>query len=428
MSRIGRTASRPRHPRLQLEPFAIVLLLLSIAGHGVAFAGLRIIIPEGAIQFGSEAEILTILTLSLAIAGALVPNRNQFRGTVYARVAILFVILRILGTEGYAVRVLLAALIAIDIGAYHRRRDAIFDISIVAAVAMVNEIWLAVQVADGVTALQVAGLALIVTVTGGGAVSLTGLRERAVRDERSIRDLNAALDRLSVTNLGLQSYAANAQAESAAAERSRITRELHDSIGYAMTNIAMTMNAAKVLSRKSRDPVLEGLLDNSRTVAQECLRETRSTLYRLRSIIEAHSTGLNALAHLAKVYQDATGVEVRVEYQNARKSYGMLVDETVYRLVQEGLTNAFRHNTAEVSRTRVILYDDGNSLIVRIWDNGGGTGPIREGIGFKGMRERLAEVGGQLSYENSVHGFEICATIPTRTGAKAGTDQSAHRG
>ena len=89
------------------------------------------------------------------------------------------------------------------------------------------------------------------------------------------------------------------------------------------------------------------------------------------------------------------------------------MDDLVYRTVQEGLTNSFRHGRA--TWVTISLQIHMHVLSVTITDNGTGAKQITPGIGMNGMRERLAKSGGTLTYGNVIRGFRICADIPLAT-------------
>ncbi len=91
-------------------------------------------------------------------------------------------------------------------------------------------------------------------------------------------------------------------------------------------------------------------------------------------------------------------------------SLGESIDSTIYRIVQEGITNAIRHGNA--SEIAIHLSSDGSKVAVTISDNGSGAGEIKEGIGLAGIRERLASVRGGLSAGNRAGGFQLYAWVP----------------
>ena len=81
----------------------------------------------------------------------------------------------------------------------------------------------------------------------------------------------------------------------------------------------------------------------------------------------------------------------------------------MYRFVQEALTNSFRHGGASCIEVRLFFAE--RDLIVSVSDNGNAPELIHEGIGLQGMRERLGEIGGSLSY-HTLQGFTVIARLP----------------
>jgi signal transduction histidine kinase len=171
----------------------------------------------------------------------------------------------------------------------------------------------------------------------------------------------------------------------------------------------MTMSAAKALVRDEPDAAVE-LLDNTRRLSQDCLQETRGILYRLRSLKGGQDVGVRALGRLVSSFSRATGISAEFHHGNVPWTFGERVDAVIYRLVQEGLTNAFRHGKAD--RIRVMLWLAGGELRLSVWDNGRGAQTIDQGIGLSGMRERLESLGGRLNPHNTVDGFELSVVIP----------------
>jgi len=206
---------------------------------------------------------------------------------------------------------------------------------------------------------------------------------------------------LTNANLAFQDHAEYVESESAARERSRITRELHDVTAYALTNIAMSMNAAKVLLTDNPQGLPE-LLEVTRKQAEDALQETRTTLYLLRSVEDRKLEGLHAFVRMAQQFQAATGVAVQINYGNVPFTLGRDVDAMIFRLIQQGLTNAFRHGKAD--NVRANLWRTDTEIRISISDNGVGGEDIQEGIGLRGMRERFEAVGGRIETRGRVDG------------------------
>ena len=406
----------PRILTFRRERLAVTTLALSILCHGMAYWLVERQLRPLGLEFVPELLVFLLLSQLISVAVFLVDDQRYFRALQGLGAAFVFVAVRIVATRSLAIELLLLAPLIAETGIYEPPRVAVPASGLlVAAVLAFDAAAPGGITGDGPTRLALALLATIVLVSGVSL--LTHYRERIVENAGTIGNLATAFDNLADANLGLQLYATHAGSESAGKERNRITRELHDSIGYAMTNVAMMMSAGKVLLRENPEG-LPDLLDATRRLSEECLQETRKTLYRLRSLKNGHLQGIRALSHLVTAFRAATGIDVEFHHGNVPWSLGEEADAVLYRLVQEGLTNAFRHGKA--SQIRIALWMDQRATQVRIWDNGQGAASIHEGIGLSGMRERIRSIGGSVEPRNTLDGFELRAELPSPPAGSAG--------
>jgi signal transduction histidine kinase len=241
---------------------------------------------------------------------------------------------------------------------------------------------------------------------------LAGSRGRRIRTQQEeILRIDRVVKALSEANLDFQELATRVQKETEERERRRIGREVHDIVGYTLTNIQMMMEAATDLVKSGKDG-LEDLLVKSRNQAQRGLLETRRAMRNLHETPVIHSRGMQRVAEVARIFQNATKVSVHVHFGNAPPSFGDAIDELVYRMAQESLTNALRHgNATEISVNFWVV--DG-AVRISIADNGKGSKEIVPGVGLAGMSERIAHLGGTMNAENTAFGFQILAEIPLR--------------
>ncbi len=234
-------------------------------------------------------------------------------------------------------------------------------------------------------------------------------REVMTEQRDGLTRLNGAVSELSKANLGYQNYANEAANRSQREERLRITRELHDIIGYTFTNNIMMLEAA--VSKINKDPErVEKLIELARENAKTGLEKIRHSLYLLRSSEPPRTTSIQRIHKLIQVFSVATGVEVRAEYGGAPDDIDEEREKFFFYFLQEALTNAFRHGGA--TRIRVYLSRAHGTIFASVLDNGRGAESIREGIGIAGMRERLATLNGRLRIMSSPNGFEIVGEIP----------------
>jgi len=246
------------------------------------------------------------------------------------------------------------------------------------------------------------------------AIAVCALAIRGVvGDLRSARDRNRLLTeeigRLAHANLGFQQYASLLEQETTRAERLRLSREIHDSAGYALTTLKMLFEAARGLIVK--DPSqLDRLMREGAKISQQSLQEIRFVLHELRGKTGALPEGMRLVVLLVRNFERACGIRVKLETTNTKGSYGARVNTTLYRMVQEGMTNAFHHGRATL--VSILLAEVDGNLSIRIRDNGEGSPTVTKGIGLSGMEERVAEAGGWMDYRTRADGFEISALIP----------------
>ncbi len=232
--------------------------------------------------------------------------------------------------------------------------------------------------------------------------------ERRILDER-IAHLNNVITQLSHANLDFQRYVHSVEFSAVNSERKRISREIHDTVGYSLTNILMTLEAATDLLEKDGARTRTAL-NHAIREAQLCIEETRQSMRRMRSRELEEAVGLQAIAHLSRSFSEATGMRIIVEYGNAPDSFGAGLDLVLFRIVQEGITNAFRHGLA--GEVRIALWIEDKMLHVSVSDNGRGSKEIVDGVGLSGMRERVEGAGGRVSFYSGSDGFKVKSILP----------------
>ncbi len=231
-----------------------------------------------------------------------------------------------------------------------------------------------------------------------------------VKAKAQIEILNTTITKLTIFSQSLQTYARTAEMEAAKKERYRISREIHDISGYMFTNIIAMMDAIVATGCRNSDQTSE-MCSAARSQAQEGLLETRRALHLLRTSDAEREVGMRAIYKIKKIFESTTGVKVEIESGNLEASFGDELDLILYRIVQEGLTNALRHGHATC--VRILFWIVEESVQVIILDNGTGAKKIIKGIGLAGMEERISSLGGVVRAENAPEGgFQLTVTIP----------------
>jgi two-component system NarL family sensor kinase len=202
-------------------------------------------------------------------------------------------------------------------------------------------------------------------------------------------------------------------------ERRRLARELHDGIGQYLVAVRLNLELLKV----SQPPLPEKvnyLLSEALSLADQCLKETRSISYLLHPPLLEEVELSSALQRYVEGYAERTGIKTHLHITNDCNLLAPNLTTTLYRMVQEGLTNIYRHSGSRTAKLR--LMREGTCLILEISDHGSGI-PIDKlslwnrrhavgGVGLAGMRERVRQFGGDLQIHSSHSGTKLKAKFP----------------
>ena len=385
-----------------------LILLFTVVCHGVAFVYIL-----GNYEFASVVvqQLRLLVIASLMCAGVALIFRSKTilaYALAFRLLAIVLAVALLEGKSTIAEVLLLVPFFVESTDRFHWMAGLMISASAVLIVVLVD--FLSLFPIGALTAIQhIAILLVVLTPISGMSCALSRRSHLLEEKTRRLNELGRAVENLTNSNKAFQDYAETIGSLSTEQERNRITRELHDLTGYALTNIIMLMNAGRVFLQE--DPgKLKEVLDNTKQQADETLTEVRRILYQLRAIKTPGPTGLHAISHLVRTFSDATNVRVSINYGNFPMSYGEQVDEVIYRIVQEGLTNALKHGKAR--EVTIILWETEKDIIVSVGDNGAGAGEVHEGIGLKGIKERLCSLGGSLEVVGTNYGFELVSRIP----------------
>ncbi len=266
---------------------------------------------------------------------------------------------------------------------------------------------------SGVALHDLLSLAIYGCIVAIFANGLHGVVKKLDDQTHVVDRLDKAVSQLINANIGFQQHAVAAGEKSATHERKRISRDIHDTAVHILINIIMLAESAVDLTAPQHTK-LSGILQQIITHAKEAVKDTRQALRELRAIEEASPKGLKAIYRMAKVFQEATGVQVAVDFGNLPWELEKELDQTLYRIIQESLTNAFRHGKATTIDVHLWIAEvqSKSELIVRIHDNGQGASEMKKGIGFQGMEERMKPFQGRLEAKNVFDGFVVTVRIP----------------
>ncbi|OYN96785.1 sensor histidine kinase [Enemella evansiae] len=196
--------------------------------------------------------------------------------------------------------------------------------------------------------------------------------------------------------------------------RQQIARELHDIVAHSVSVMVVQAEGGRAMAAKKPEKAAE-VLDTIASTGREALTEMRRIVGVLRSGSDegeayAPMPGMGDIPEMVQRMGDR--VELRVE--GTPPPCGAATQLTVYRVVQEALTNFLKHAGPQ-ARALVTLRYSGESIIAEVVDDGIGQGSASDGMGngLKGMAERVGAMGGALEVgPRSAGGFGVRALVP----------------
>ena len=272
---------------------------------------------------------------------------------------------------------------------------------------------------------QVSVLLVFLTIYGYGAI----IRELALA--HAAKDASNA--KLAAAHTRLQEYSSQVEELSVMRERNRIAREIHDTLGHALTLLAVQLETATQLEARG-DPRLHEELLQARQVAKACVTEVRRSVEALRPD-EASGDSLQKQLRKLVAACETTCPETRItlDLEEATHPLHPEVCLTLYRCAQEALTNIRKHAHATKVLLRLSTSDGEEGQVeLTVLDNGQGRESIHEqsasGFGLRGMRERVALLDGRLSSgPQPGHGWRVEVVLPlTPRGPAEGSATGVH--
>ncbi len=243
-----------------------------------------------------------------------------------------------------------------------------------------------------------------VVMFGGILLSLQLLVDRIVAEKQ-------AKEELALANQRIRSYAIKAQEMGSLQERNRIAREIHDSLGHSLTalnlHLEMALKLSQVKPEKSREVLAE-----AKRLGSIALNDVRQSVSAMRSDPLQNQDLPTAIQKLAAEFEFSNNLKPFC-HLDALPQISPPIATTIYRIVQEALTNISKY--AQASEVRIEVYYRLPELELRIIDNGQGFIPTNNmtGFGLQGMRERVLSLQGRFAViSEPQQGCQIVAIIP----------------
>jgi PAS domain S-box-containing protein len=196
-------------------------------------------------------------------------------------------------------------------------------------------------------------------------------------------------------------------------ERRRVARELHDSTAQTVAGLAMNLSVLAQGGATLTEKKGAKLLQDSLGLAENAVSDLRSQAYLLHPPL-LDERGLNAaMRWFVEGFSERSGIPVEVEIAPNFPRLAEQLEMTIFRVLQESLSNVRRHARSETARIRLALVEGCVQLEIR--DRGRGIRQAEAeglGVGIAGMRERLLQMGGSLSIVPNEPGTAVIARFP----------------
>jgi signal transduction histidine kinase len=201
-------------------------------------------------------------------------------------------------------------------------------------------------------------------------------------------------------------------------ERQRIAIELHDSMSQHLAGL--TLGLGNLRKRVGDEPAARALIDDLAKLAQVAVKETRVLSYLMNASSQDRESLTATVRRFVEGFGARIGLKASVNTEGRVDAASAAVRHAVFRVIQEALTNVYRH--ARATKVGVSLVRRDSVLTVRIADDGRGIesapgdddGEAPLGVGIPGMRSRVGQLGGTLDITSDAAGAVVTARLPLR--------------
>jgi signal transduction histidine kinase len=211
-------------------------------------------------------------------------------------------------------------------------------------------------------------------------------------------------------------------------ERRQIARELHDSVGQMLA--ALSMNIAQVQSQSHKlDPVAARAASENAGLVEQITKEIRTISHLLHPPLLDAAGLASAVRWYVDGFSERSKIKVDTEIPTEFRRLSDEMEITIFRMVQECLTNIHRHSGSDSAI--VAIREEDHGIVVEVKDAGKGI-PLdkqmemrsdRSGVGFRGMRARLRQLGGELDVQSDSGGTSVIAKLPLQPASASTVDR-----
>ncbi|MEG2935901.1 MAG: sensor histidine kinase, partial [Clostridium sp.] len=223
--------------------------------------------------------------------------------------------------------------------------------------------------------------------------------------------LRVSEDKLIKANDELEGYLQSIEEITLLKERNRISREIHDSVGHALSTAMIQLSAMETVADKEGSN-LKPMAGNLRAFINESFQDVKGAVRELKPDEYDDYQGLLRLQEVCNSFEKLSGVRVKTILSKGDWNLTSKQSNHLYRITQEVLSNSLRHGKA--TEIKVVMNFTKEEFVLSFNDNGVGTDKIEEtGMGLKNIRERAAEIEAFVDMKSSKgRGFFVKVIVP----------------
>lgn len=220
--------------------------------------------------------------------------------------------------------------------------------------------------------------------------------------------ISKKLSMVAMINKKMQKYVIVTEKFGEKNERKRLARELHDTIGHALAGMAVGVDACITMIDKNPQLAKAQLKIISKAI-RKGMKDVRNSLNKMRPDFLQQYRLKEAIEKMKEEISDVTDLKINLNYQIDETGFDTKIEDILFRVIQESITNSIRHGLATV--VDIDIYKENNLLCLKIKDNGKGCKAINYGFGLKQMVERVSQIRGDINFY-SENGFTTEIKIP----------------
>lgn len=220
--------------------------------------------------------------------------------------------------------------------------------------------------------------------------------------------ISKKLSMVAMINKKMQKYVIVTEKFGEKNERKRLARELHDTIGHALAGMAVGVDACITMIDKNPQLAKAQLKIISKAI-RKGMKDVRNSLNKMRPDFLQQYRLKEAIEKMKEEISDVTDLKINLNYQIDETGFDTKIEDILFRVIQESITNSIRHGLATV--VDIDIYKENNLLCLKIKDNGKGCKAINYGFGLKQMVERVSQIRGDINFY-SENGFITEIKIP----------------